>query len=126
MRNMDVCLKCDKLQYNPENDSYVKCGFLTWQKIEVFKTLKTPEKCHCWLEQVVSQNGKHKYSNHICERCGVQNEDVNLESAGTAYVNKSDDPEQDQNRMMFLCPECAEEHHEYWKERWDEYYSSRL
>ena len=30
------------------------------------------------------------------------------------------------NRNRFLCPECAEEHEQYWAQMWGDYYSGRL
>jgi len=36
------------------------------------------------------------------------------------------EPLSDPNRDLFLCDSCAMEYHDYWQERWDDYYSGLL
>lgn len=75
-----------------------------------------------------------------CERCGKTG-GVRLEDARTNYVREPptvwqriqaadggltpsmmDDP----NKPLALCRACAKEHHDYWDERWNEYYDGVL
>ena len=54
----------------------------------------------------------------VCERCyGAK--DVELRPSMTAYA----DP--DENRPQLLCPVCADEYSEYWKNQWAEYNAGR-
>lgn len=72
-----------------------------------------------------------------CERCGAT-EGVQWEDSRTAYdttpldtptrlerIADRDDPPPDPNRPVFLCRDCAAEHHEFWDSQWEEYYRSR-
>lgn len=60
---------------------------------------------------------------NVCEHCECR-EGVRAESARTLYewngwgINP--------NRDVYLCRQCAEEHHAYWDDMWAEYYSGRL
>lgn len=58
-----------------------------------------------------------------CMRC-ERSDGVEIESGRTAYHwdGKGEDP----NRSIPLCRECAKEHHDYWDERWSEYYGGLL
>ena len=49
-----------------------------------------------------------------CERCGRHSVQVVQRPCMTAYA----DPQA--NRALKLCPECAEEYFDYWKEMWAE------
>ena len=83
----------------------------------------------------------------VCEHCGAS-EGVLWEDSRTAYhtpkvrdqphsiwrqllinVGCGDefvDPEDEhRNRPQAYCRDCAEEHHAYWDDMWDEYYSGR-
>lgn len=62
-----------------------------------------------------------------CEVCDAMDGDIRLEDSRTQYVWKGDfdDPE-NPNRPLMLCRECAREHHEYWDERWSDYYGGLL
>ena len=75
-----------------------------------------------------------------CERCGLT-EGLRFESSRTCYYNESklregrrkklrmlelEEAEEDPNRDIVLCRECAVEHHAYWDEMWKEYYYGRL
>ncbi len=62
-----------------------------------------------------------------CERCGRQCSGVKSESSRTMYnfdgpIGSPEDP----NRDIMLCRDCAKEHHDYWNERWDDYYAGLL
>jgi hypothetical protein len=52
-----------------------------------------------------------------CNRC-------NCRGAETYHQNTS--YYKYEMNIVTLCPKCQEENDEYWKERWDEYYSDRL
>ena len=52
-----------------------------------------------------------------CIRCGEYG--ARNRRQFTAYVD-------DKMNFATLCDICQEEAHEYWKERWDEYYGSVL
>ena len=71
-----------------------------------------------------------------CERCQSE-EGVKAIPAMTAYHptplsrwkrlmldNPLDPP--DPNADVYLCPDCAQDHVEYWTEMWDEYNRGRL
>lgn len=45
--------------------------------------------------------------------------EVQWEPARTAYVHF--DGDEDPNSDRALCRACAEKHHEYWDEQWDDY-----
>ena len=62
-------------------------------------------------------------ANRMCGRCGSRDQ-VKLESARTQYCPSETDP--DPNADVPLCRPCAEEHHDYWNEMWNEYYAGRL
>lgn len=62
----------------------------------------------------------------VCARCGAE-QNVKLEDARTAYyfegkIGSDDDP----NRPIPLCPECAAEYHQHWDYMWAEYHSGIL
>jgi len=42
------------------------------------------------------------------------------------WLNLEFDRPEDPNRDVFLCPDCAEEHVEYWNSMWDEYHRGLL
>lgn len=61
-----------------------------------------------------------------CVRC-ESTEGVKLEDSRTMYhfdgkIGSEDDP----NRPIPLCRECAAEHHEHWDSMWADYYSDKL
>lgn len=58
-----------------------------------------------------------------CIRCGTH-EGVQMEPSRTAY--SWDGRGKDPNENVPFCRDCAEEHHAYWDEMWNDYYSSRL
>ena len=74
-----------------------------------------------------------------CEHCGgteglqwedsrTQYDTTPLEGHWTRFdrILRDIDPPEDPNRPRLLCRPCAEEHHSYWTEMWNEYYRSRL
>jgi hypothetical protein len=61
-----------------------------------------------------------------CEYCGHLT-GLKLESSRTKYFWEGPlDSTNDPNRMRLLCRCCAEEHHSYWNDMWEEYYRGRL
>ena len=54
-----------------------------------------------------------------CADCGAE-KDVYLENSRTFYDDDA------QNKPIPLCPNCADRHHEYWDEMWDDYNSGVL
>jgi len=58
-----------------------------------------------------------------CTYCQHYGPEVQLESSRTMYDwdGKGLDP----NADVPLCINCAEEHHKYWDERWNDYYQGR-
>lgn len=61
-----------------------------------------------------------------CEYCG-STEKLKLEDSRTRYffegeINAPNDP----NRRLLLCLNCAEDHHNYWDDRWDDYYQGLM
>jgi len=66
---------------------------------------------------------RRKYEYNKCEHCGREGS-AHWESSRTQYHwdGKGEDP----NRAVALCSSCAERHHEYWDEMWQDYYSGLL
>jgi len=50
-----------------------------------------------------------------CQHCGKS--PAKCRRQGSAYVD-------DEKNFAILCDECQEEAHEYWRERWQEYYDT--
>lgn len=64
-----------------------------------------------------------KKSDLPCEKCGKTN-DITWVGSMTMYpFDGEDGSEDDPNKPISLCKACEEDHVDYWKERWDEYYS---
>lgn len=74
----------------------------------------------------------------VCECCG-STVDVRLEDSRTAYpyeipaptvwdkvLDREPEPPPDPNAPVWLCRECAADHHSLWDERWSEYYAGLL
>lgn len=76
--------------------------FCRWYAWRVYRLLPRCEHCHSLLG-------------------------LRLETSDTSYHwdGAWDDP-LDPNRERLFCRSCAVDHHEYWKEMWDDYYRSRL
>lgn len=64
-----------------------------------------------------------------CERCGSL-VGVMDESSRTSYhvegIEGRENTPVDPNRSVRLCRGCAQDHHDYWSERWADYYGGRL
>lgn len=59
---------------------------------------------------------------HHCEHCG--DAPATFESGRTCY--HWDGKGRDPNGRVWLCEGCAKEYHDYWDERWSDYYSGLL
>jgi len=59
----------------------------------------------------------------FCLGCGTRH-GLGFEPSRTAYHRDSGEP--DPNADILLCGVCAEHHHEYWDDMWDEYYATRF
>ncbi len=68
------------------------------------------------LEEVFGPGLLEKMFDQPCIQCGQKKDDVLWRHQNTAYVN-------DRENYIFACSECFAEIEEYWRERWDEYYS---
>ena len=53
----------------------------------------------------------------ICPVCKREQKDVEKRRMNTRYVDK-------ESNFLISCLECYDHSEEYWKERWDDYYSS--
>lgn len=68
-----------------------------------------------------------------CERCGSL-DDVKPTCSRTAYEQPVrtwwdvilDQPPEDPNRDIQLCPDCTLDHHSYWDDMWAQVYADRL
>lgn len=91
--------------------------------------------CSIYGHLMVPHRWKGDAPNFIqaCKRCGFSElagcarcdeaEGIDSVPALTAYIASLENPTP--NRPILLCPECAQDHRNYWQERWDEYYSGR-
>jgi len=74
--------------------------------------------------QVASENMERRRCEGAKGPCDISGPTVQLESSRTMYHwdGKGEDP----NRDVWLCPDCAKEHHDYWDEMWSYANSGRL
>jgi len=77
-----------------------------------------------WLKNPIRLFLAYHLRRWVCEACGSK-VDVRMESSRTMYHYEGKcGSRHDPNRDIGLCRECAEKHHEYWDDRWTEYYNS--
>jgi hypothetical protein len=62
--------------------------------------------------------------NHIISRLGVYDDVINVDGLALEFATRF--MERDPNRPIFLCGQCAAEHHSYWNDMWAEYYYGRF
>lgn len=79
------------------------------------------------IAQCVRISSEKKFlSDRACVRCGATY-DVHMEDSRTCYHYEGDVYSEDNpNKPIPLCRDCATEHHDYWDAMWDEYYRSRI
>ena len=66
----------------------------------------------------------------VCEgvegKCDCK-KDVTWINSRTFYSwDIDEEPLEDPNRSIFLCPHCAEVYNRHWQDRWDDYYAGLL
>jgi len=60
---------------------------------------------------------KRKIRRRECQACGKNDPSVKRRRQITAYAD-------DKLNFSVLCSQCQKEANDYWKDRWDEYYSA--
>jgi DNA-directed RNA polymerase subunit RPC12/RpoP len=59
-----------------------------------------------------------------CQYCGRRVPGVERECSRTRYPWNGEG--KDPNRDVYLCRDCAKDHHEHWDDRWADYYSGLM
>lgn len=77
-------------------------------------------------EKKLAQIEKNGYCESFRYKCDNKKDVEWMPAATHYYWDVDEDPLNDPNRPIFLCPRCAEEYNTSWQERWDEYYAGLL
>lgn len=64
-------------------------------------------------------NNACQQDSHICSCCGRWRRDIKRRRQNTEYADE-------ESNYITVCMECYEQIVDYWNERWEEYWASRL